>query len=92
VYAPMTLDVSLAPKAFKKVKTLLIQGHGKTGIPLAYVIKHHLKLMVAILGSVTTQTLYSGHSIMYSSRRDYLISRKYLDLMSRPRLTILASS
>jgi hypothetical protein len=42
-YAPMTLNVSLVQKVFEKVNTLLTQVCGKTGIPLAYVIRHHLK-------------------------------------------------
>jgi hypothetical protein len=43
-YASMTLNVSLAPKAFKKIMTFLTRVRGKTGIPLAYVIGHQLRV------------------------------------------------
>jgi hypothetical protein len=43
-YAAMTLGISTAPKAFEKVKTILTRVRGKTDIPLAYVIRHQLRV------------------------------------------------
>jgi hypothetical protein len=40
----MTLNVSSAPKAFEKVKTMLTRVCGKTGNPLAYVVRHQLRV------------------------------------------------
>jgi hypothetical protein len=43
-YSALTLKLSLAPKAFDRVKTILTRLRGKTGIPLAYVIRHKLQV------------------------------------------------
>ncbi len=37
-YTAIALDLTLAPKAFKKVKTLLTRVRGVLGVPLVYVI------------------------------------------------------
>jgi hypothetical protein len=39
-YTTIALDLTSAPKAFKKVKTLLTCVRGVLGVPLVYVIQH----------------------------------------------------
>jgi hypothetical protein len=41
-YTAIALDLASAPKAFKKVKTILTRIRGVLGVPLVYVIRHLL--------------------------------------------------
>jgi hypothetical protein len=41
-YTAIALDIASAAKAFEKVKTILTRIRGVLGVPLVYVIRHHL--------------------------------------------------